>query len=117
MGELRRTLRETGLEENTLLMFTSDHGDMMGAHGMAKKQKPWDESIRVPLLLHWPVGFGKGAREVKSLIGSEDLMPTLLGYASFRSHPALKAPISVSALRESVGQRTCGRDLVCGTFR
>jgi arylsulfatase A-like enzyme len=79
IGELRRTLRETGLEENTLMMFTSDHGDMMGAHGMAKKQKPWDESIRVPLLLHWPVGFGKRAREVKSLIGSEDLMPTLLG--------------------------------------
>jgi len=78
-GELRRTLRETGLEENTLLVFTSDHGDMLGSQGAYKKQRPWDEAIRVPLLVRWPKGLGAKARQLDAPINSEDLMPTLLG--------------------------------------
>src|ERR1039458_3124888 len=50
-GELRRTLQEAGLAENTLLVFSADHGDMLGSRGAYKKQQPYDESIRVPLLL------------------------------------------------------------------
>jgi arylsulfatase A-like enzyme len=78
-GELRRTLQESGLEENTLLVFTSDHGDMLGSQGAYNKQRPWDESIRVPLLLRWPKGLGVKARQFDAPINSEDLMPTLLG--------------------------------------
>ena len=78
-GELRRTLRETGLEDNTLLVFSSDHGDMLGSQGAYKKQRPYDEAIRVPLLLRWPRGLGVKARELNAPINSEDLMPTLLG--------------------------------------
>src|SRR5439155_27289766 len=54
MGELIQTLQETGLAEITILVFTADHGDMLGSHGMMKKQKPFDESVRVPFLLRWP---------------------------------------------------------------
>ena len=79
VGELRRTLQETGLAENTLLVFTSDHGDMLGSQGAYKKQRPWDEAIRVPLLMHWPKGLGVKARQLDAPINSEDLMPTLLG--------------------------------------
>jgi len=79
LGELRRTLRETGLEDNTLLVFTSDHGDMLGSQGAYKKQRPWDEAIRVPLLLRWPKGLGAKARQLDAPINSEDLMPTVLG--------------------------------------
>lgn len=79
MGDLLQTLRETGLEKNTLLVFTSDHGDLLGSHGAYFKQQPYDESIRVPLILHWPGGFGTGASEPDALINSEDIMPTLLG--------------------------------------
>jgi arylsulfatase A-like enzyme len=78
-GELRRTLQENGLEENTLLVFTSDHGDMLGSQGAYNKQRPWDESIRVPLLVRWPRGLGVRARQFDAPINSEDLMPTLLG--------------------------------------
>lgn len=81
-GELRRTLRESGLEENTLLVFTSDHGDMLGSQGAYKKQRPWDEAIRVPLLVRWPKGLGAKARRLDAPINSEDLMPTLLGLCS-----------------------------------
>ncbi|HVM48921.1 MAG TPA: sulfatase [Candidatus Acidoferrum sp.] len=78
-GELRRALQETGLEENTVLVFTADHGDMLGSQGEQKKQRPWDEAIRVPLLLRWPKGLGARARQLDAPINSEDLLPTLLG--------------------------------------
>ena len=78
-GELRRTLQEAGLAENTLLVFTADHGDMLGSQGAYKKQRPYDESIRVPLLIHWPKGLGVKPRQLDAPINSEDLMPTLLG--------------------------------------
>ena len=78
-GELRATLRQLGLEENTLLIFTSDHGDMLGSHGGRNKQQPYDESIRVPFLLRWPARLGSAPRQFSALLNAEDLLPTLLG--------------------------------------
>ncbi len=81
IGQLLETLRESGLAENTILVFSSDHGDMLGSQGLWKKQKPFDESARVPFLIRWPAALGKTARQLDAPIGSEDLMPTLLGLA------------------------------------
>jgi arylsulfatase A-like enzyme len=79
VGALLQTLRETGLATNTLVVFTSDHGDQLGSQGAYNKQQPYDESIRVPLLLRWPQGLGATARSLDAPVSSEDLMPTLLG--------------------------------------
>jgi arylsulfatase A-like enzyme len=79
MGELLQTLRDTGVGDDTVLVFSADHGDMLGSQGLFKKQKPFDESIRVPMLFRWPGGLGTGARQVDPPINSEDVMPTLLG--------------------------------------
>jgi arylsulfatase A-like enzyme len=79
MGELLRTLKETGLDQNTVLVFTSDHGVMLGSHGLMKKQYAYDESIRVPVIFRWPAGLGNQARELDAPINSPDFMPTLLG--------------------------------------
>jgi arylsulfatase A-like enzyme len=79
VGDLLQTLRETGLVENTLVVFSSDHGDLLGSHGQFNKQQPYDESVRVPLLLSWPGAFGTRDLELDAPLGSEDLMPTLLG--------------------------------------
>lgn len=79
VGELMRVLRETGLDQRTLVIFTSDHGDMLGSHGMNAKQKPFDESIRVPLLFRCPPAWAVQPRLIDTMIGSEDFMPTLLG--------------------------------------
>lgn len=78
-GGLWRTLREAGLEENTILVFTSDHGDMLYSHAEQRKQRPYEESVRVPMLVHWPAGLGKKGRVLDAPINSEDVMPTLLG--------------------------------------
>jgi arylsulfatase A-like enzyme len=78
-GDLLATLRETGLEENTLLVFTSDHGDLLGSQGARHKQQFYDESIRVPLLMHWPAGLGLRQQHLEAPINAQDIMPTLLG--------------------------------------
>jgi arylsulfatase A-like enzyme len=73
------TLEETGLAGNTIVVFTSDHGDMMYSQGLTTKLYPWEESIRIPLLIRYPLAFGlKGIRS-QALINSPDIMPTLLG--------------------------------------
>ena len=79
LGTLRDTLKATGLDENTLLIFSSDHGDLLGSQGGRDKQQPYDESIRVPLLMHWPAALGKAPRQLDTLVSSEDIMPTILG--------------------------------------
>jgi arylsulfatase A-like enzyme len=79
VGDLLATLEEQGLDENTIFVFTSDHGDAIGSHNHGNKQAPWDECIRVPFLLRWPARFGRAPRRLDALIGAPDLMPTLLG--------------------------------------
>jgi len=79
IGELRGALTSLGMATNTLFLFTSDHGDLLGSHGQRNKQQPYDESIRVPFLLFWPAGLGSRARMLDAPISSQDVMPTLLG--------------------------------------
>jgi arylsulfatase A-like enzyme len=79
VGRIIATLAECGLEDDTVLVFTSDHGDMLGSQGTQRKQRPWDESIRVPLLLRWPGGLGRDGRKLPTPINTPDIMPTLLG--------------------------------------
>lgn len=78
-GDLLSVLRDGGIERDTIFVFTSDHGDMLGSQGHTKKQRPWDESIRVPFLIRYPALPGWQARETNALIDAPDIMPTLLG--------------------------------------
>jgi arylsulfatase A-like enzyme len=78
MGRLMATLKELDIDKNTIVVFTSDHGDMLGSHGAQKKQQPWDESCRVPLLIRYPARFGDVGKSAPATIATEDVMPTLL---------------------------------------
>jgi len=78
VGDLRQTLREEGLEGNTVFVFTSDHGDMLGSQGEQRKQRPWDESIRIPFLVSYPARLGRTGRVVAHFLNAPDVMPTLL---------------------------------------
>jgi arylsulfatase A-like enzyme len=79
LAKLLATLERTGTAENTILVFTSDHGYMMRSQGLTTKLYPWDESVRVPFLLRYPRRSGKNARAVVAPLNSPDIMPTLLG--------------------------------------
>lgn len=79
MKELQAAVKELGEEDNTIFIFTSDHGDMLYSHGEVKKQKPWDESLMVPFLLRYPEKLGKTQKIVDTPINTPDILPTLLG--------------------------------------
>lgn len=79
IGEILTAIREKGLDENTIVAFWSDHGDMLQSHGETRKQKPWDESILVPLLVRYPEKLGKIARIIPFPLCTEDIYPTVLG--------------------------------------
>ncbi len=80
VGHLRKRLEETGQWDNTLFVFTSDHGSQCGAHGLGPWAKlcPYEESLHVPLIMHWP-GYMEGGSRRDPLIAPVDLLPTLCG--------------------------------------
>jgi len=86
VGDLHKTLEETGAAEDTIFVFTSDHGEMLGSQGQSpkRKQRPWDESIRVPFLLRYPVVSGQKGGTVNAPINTPDILPTLLSLAGIK---------------------------------
>ncbi|GAB2534974.1 sulfatase [Spirosoma aerophilum] len=78
IGRLQAALKGAKLDENTIFLFTSDHGDMLYSHDQINKQKPWDESIRVPFLLKYPAGLSRKGRTLDVPITLTDVMPTVL---------------------------------------
>ena len=76
VGTILRTLAECGLDGNTIVVFTSDHGDMMGSHRLLAKCVMFEEAVRVPMLIRLP--GERRARRVSSPVSQIDLVPTLL---------------------------------------
>ncbi len=77
VGKITEALERNGLGENTVVVFTSDHGDLVGDHGMLEKRSFYEESARVPLLISVP-WLQQGQREIRGDVGHIDLVPTLL---------------------------------------
>jgi arylsulfatase A-like enzyme len=76
---LLETLEVSGLADDTIFVFTSDHGDMHLSQGLRTKHAPFEESIRVPFLLRYPRALGRGGRRLPLPLDAPDIMPTLLG--------------------------------------
>jgi arylsulfatase A-like enzyme len=81
IGDLVAHMKEGGLMENTVLVFTSDHGEMMGSHGRLpfRKQLAWDESLHVPFLISYPGIEQKGGSVLQAPLTTPDILPSLLG--------------------------------------
>ena len=77
IGKLLKVLEDFELDENTIVVFSSDHGDMMGEHGANNKGAPYKTSAGVPFLIRWPKKIPKGT-VVESAYSSVDFAPTLL---------------------------------------
>ena len=76
VGRILATLEELGLDENTIVVFTSDHGDMMGSHQLLAKCVMYEEAVRVPWIVRLP-GQNEG-RRVSGPVSQIDMVPTLL---------------------------------------
>jgi arylsulfatase A-like enzyme len=70
-------LNDANLTDDTIVVFTSDHGEMMGSQGLMNKQVWFNESLRVPFAIRWPGKIQPGRNNV--LLSAPDIMPTLLG--------------------------------------
>jgi choline-sulfatase len=79
VGRLLCVLEQTGQMENTIVVFTSDHGDMLGERNLWYKMNFFEPAARVPLLVHAPARFA--ARRVKESVSAVDLLPTLIDLA------------------------------------
>lgn len=109
IGRLLEALRKAGLEEDTLIVFTSDHGDCAGAHGWNQKTVFYDESSRVPLLISWK-SKTPAATSDKLINTGIDILPTLLEAAGLEVPRKLPGR---SLLRLALGKEvTAWRDCV-----
>ena len=77
VGVILRALEESGLDNNTIVVYTSEHGDMAGDHGINGKLVMYEESIKVPLIMRVP-WLGNEGRTLKGRVSQADLVPTLL---------------------------------------
>lgn len=99
VGRIVETLKSTGQFEDTIILITSDHGDMLGSHGAVLKRKPWDESIRVPGIVHYPRAVAKG-QEHGFPFAHVDVVPTLLGLAGLATPEGVSGADLSPALRD-----------------
>ena len=78
VGCVLSALEETGRLDDTVVFYFSDHGDLMGSHGLGQKSHAEEESSRIPLIIRWPARIPSGA-VTDGFISAVDLMPSLLG--------------------------------------
>ncbi len=88
-GRLLKALDDTGQADNTIVVFTSDHGEMAGSHGRMYKQVPFEESARVPFYVRYP-GVTPQGKSSETLFASIDIYPTLCGLAGIAVPPQVK---------------------------
>jgi arylsulfatase A-like enzyme len=84
VGRITSALRDNGLEENTLIVFTSDHGEGMAAHEWVVKLMLYEECVAVPLMLQCPDVISPGTSN-DHLASGIDILPTLCDYAGISS--------------------------------
>lgn len=102
LGRLLAALEARGLAQDTLVVFTSDHGDMLWSHGLLKKQAPYEESVHVPFLARLPGRLAAGSLS-ESLIGTVDVLPTLAGLLGWEAPAGLEGLDLSSALQGLAG--------------
>lgn len=109
MGHMLQVLDETGQADNTIVIFMSDHGEMLGDHGLYLKGPYFYDCLtRVPLMIRWPQHFKAGLK-VDALVEMVDLAPTLLEAAGIPKPAGMQGRSLMPLL---TGQTTTHRDSV-----
>ncbi|MGN1409488.1 MAG: sulfatase-like hydrolase/transferase, partial [Eubacteriales bacterium] len=94
VGKMLAAIKEAGLEDDTIFVFTSDHGELFGAHGRRAKNIFYEEAVRVPFLMRCPGEIPVGENDV--CLNTVDIMPTLL---------------SMMGMKDDIPDEVEGRDL------
>ncbi len=108
IGTVLDGLRQLGLEEDTLVVYTADHGYCLGHHGRFEKHCCYDPALRTPLIFRHPAGL-RGGRTLRTLAESVDIGPTILEYLGADPLPGAQGRSLVPLLR---GETVRRRDLI-----
>jgi len=111
VGRMLDALKEQGLDKNTYVFFTSDHGLACGHHGLIGKQNMYDHSMRVPLMVTGP-GISRG--KIESPVYLQDIMPTTLELAGVEIPPQVQFKSLLPVLR---GESNGAYDAVYGGYK
>jgi len=114
IGLLLKALKETGLDDNTIIVFSGDHGDMLGERNLWYKMSFFEGSARVPMIVHAPKRFS--AKRVKESVSTMDLLPTFLEMATNSQHHTYAMPIQGKSLMPHIEGRKNGHDEVIGEY-
>lgn len=109
IGRLMHELNELGLADNTVIIYCSDHGDMLGDHGLSQKCVPYEASVRIPMMMRWP-GRTEAGRVCHDLVGLTDIMPTLIDGLGLEYPDAHEYPTGGSLLGQPGGGLAHERD-------
>ena len=111
IGRLLTTLEDAGLADNTIIIFSGDHGDMLGERGLWYKMSYFESSVRVPLLISHPQQFSH--RRVKQNVSTLDLLPTICDLINVKPAPYLPMD-GVSMYPHLIGEE--GNDTVFAEY-
>ncbi|MGE9290425.1 MAG: sulfatase family protein [Puniceicoccales bacterium] len=115
VGRILHELEKTGLDENTLVIFTSDHGENLGDHGRIGKGNPQDSSSHVPLIFSFPKRFKCPRKKSQSIVEAVDIVPTILDTCGVEIPTYFQGTSLFPFLSGSVGQT--GRDSALIEFK
>lgn len=113
IGKLMKTLEECGLRDNTIVVFSGDHGDMLGERGLWYKMSYFEWSTRVPMLVSAPQHFSAG--RVSESVSTMDLLPTFAELANDGKAPEYVMPIDGRSLMPHLNGNG-GHDEVIGEY-
>lgn len=115
VGQILDALDEAGIEEETIVIYTSDHGDFVGNHGMVEKcaagQNVYEDILNIPLIIKIP-GKTKNGKRNTELVTLADILPTLIDILGLES-PELKYPIQGESMADLIlKDRTMNREYI-----
>ncbi len=84
VGRIVQALKDNGQFDNTIIVYTTDHGEFMGEHGLMNKGKPYDTAYHIPFIMCWPNGINAGT-VVDNVVSNVDFLPTILGLMGYQS--------------------------------
>jgi choline-sulfatase len=112
IGKLLETLKNCRLDQDTIVVFSGDHGDMLGERGLWYKMSYFEASVRVPLLIHAPSLFNP--HRVTANVSTLDILPTLVDLAGTKLWP--KLPMDGNSLLPHLQNRSGGSDTVFAEY-
>lgn len=105
VGRIIEELKLQGLYDNSLIVFTSDHGEMLGSHRLWQKMCMYEESVRTPLWIKFPAGYEPAVRETDQIVSAVDVLPTLCDFLGLAKPEGLSGSSLLPLVQGAPGSR------------